>query len=114
MRCGCRSPSEFDDYIARPKRNDYRSLHTAVIGPEGKTLEVQIRTHEMHAQAELGVAAHWKYKEGGGQASGGDAAMEKRIAWMRQLLEHAADGGREDAACRANSTPSWSRTASTC
>ena len=78
-------PSEFDDYIARPKRNDYRSLHTAVIGPEGKTLEVQIRTHEMHAQAELGVAAHWKYKEGG--KSGSDAALEKRIAWMRQLLE---------------------------
>src|SRR5688572_1983072 len=86
-------PSEFDDYIARPKRNDYRSLHTAVIGPEGKTLEVQIRTHEMHAQAELGVAAHWKYKEGRGQSRGADAAMEKRIAWMRQLLE--APGGDE-------------------
>jgi len=83
-------PSEFDDYIARPKRNDYRSLHTAVIGPEGKTVEVQIRTHEMHAQAELGVAAHWKYKEGKG--GGSDAAMEKRIAWMRQLLESPADG----------------------
>jgi GTP pyrophosphokinase len=80
-------PEEFDDYIARPKRNDYRSLHTAVIGPEGKTLEVQIRTHEMHAQAELGVAAHWKYKEGRGHSKGADAAMEKRIAWMRQLLE---------------------------
>jgi GTP pyrophosphokinase len=80
-------PEEFDDYIARPKRNDYRSLHTAVIGPEGKTLEVQIRTHEMHAQAELGVAAHWKYKEGRGQSKGADAAMEKRIAWMRQLLD---------------------------
>jgi len=86
-------PDEFDDYIARPKRNDYRSLHTAVIGPEGKTLEVQIRTHEMHAQAELGVAAHWKYKEGRGQSRGADAAMEKRIAWMRQLLE--APGGDE-------------------
>ena len=83
-------PSEFDDYIARPKRNDYRSLHTAVIGPEGKTVEVQIRTHEMHAQAELGVAAHWKYKEGKG--GGSDAAMEKRIAWMRQLLEAPAEG----------------------
>ncbi|MUV15704.1 RelA/SpoT family protein [Noviluteimonas gilva] len=80
-------PDEFDDYIARPKRNDYRSLHTAVIGPEGKTLEVQIRTHEMHAQAELGVAAHWKYKEGRAASKSQDAAMEKRIAWMRQLLD---------------------------
>jgi GTP pyrophosphokinase len=86
-------PSEFDDYIARPKRNDYRSLHTAVVGPEGRTLEVQIRTFEMHRQAELGVAAHWKYKEGGGRGSRhADAAMEKRIAWMRRLLEAPADG----------------------
>ena len=87
-------PSEFDDYIARPKRNDYRSLHTAVIGPEGKTLEVQIRTMEMHRQAELGVAAHWRYKEG----SGGDAAFDRKIAWMRKLLEQAEDGGGDDAA----------------
>ena len=87
-------PSEFDDYIARPKRNDYRSLHTAVAGPEGKTLEVQIRTREMHQQAELGVAAHWKYKEGRGRDAGraADAAMEKRIAWMRRLLEQPAEG----------------------
>ncbi|HEU4813808.1 MAG TPA: TGS domain-containing protein, partial [Xanthomonadaceae bacterium] len=87
-------PSEFDDYIARPKRNDYRSLHTAVAGPEGKTLEVQIRTREMHQQAELGVAAHWKYKEGRGREAGraADAAMEKRIAWMRRLLEQPAEG----------------------
>lgn len=102
-------PSEFDDYIARPKRNDYRSLHTAVVGPEGKTLEVQIRTHEMHRQAELGVAAHWRYKEGGfreggkeaGKESGaGDAAFERKIAWMRRLLDHSADGerGGDDAA----------------
>ncbi|WP_439655192.1 RelA/SpoT family protein [Thermomonas alba] len=84
-------PSEFDDYIARPKPNGYRSLHTAVIGPEGKTLEVQIRTREMHAQSELGVAAHWRYKEGGG----GDAAMDRRIAWMRKLLEQAAEAAGE-------------------
>ncbi|HVK51381.1 MAG TPA: bifunctional (p)ppGpp synthetase/guanosine-3',5'-bis(diphosphate) 3'-pyrophosphohydrolase [Pseudoxanthomonas sp.] len=81
-------PSEFDDYIARPKSNDYRSLHTAVIGPEGRTLEVQIRTHEMHAQAELGVAAHWRYKEGGG-----DKAFDRKIAWMRRLLDHSQEGG---------------------
>ncbi|MDQ3056139.1 MAG: bifunctional (p)ppGpp synthetase/guanosine-3',5'-bis(diphosphate) 3'-pyrophosphohydrolase [Pseudomonadota bacterium] len=84
-------PSEFDDYIARPKRNDYRSLHTAVSGPEGKTLEVQIRTHEMHAQAELGVAAHWRYKEG---SAGGNAAQDRKIAWMRRLLDGNADGAR--------------------
>ena len=88
-------PSEFDDYIARPKRNDYRSLHTAVIGPEGKTLEVQIRTFDMHRQAELGVAAHWKYKEGPG---GADAAFERKIAWMRKLLEPGAEGEADDAA----------------
>jgi GTP pyrophosphokinase len=89
-------PSEFDDYIARPKRNDYRSLHTAVVGPEGKTLEVQIRTHEMHRQAELGVAAHWKYKEGGGPggaSANAAAAFERKIAWMRRLLENAGEEG---------------------
>jgi len=86
---------EFDDYIAHPKGNQYRSLHTAVIGDEGKTVEVQIRTFDMHAHAELGVAAHWRYKEGGG----GDAGFERKIAWMRQLLE-----GREgdDDAAQAN------------
>jgi GTP pyrophosphokinase len=83
---------EFDDYIARPKGNDYRSLHTAVVGPDGKTLEVQIRTHEMHAHAELGVAAHWRYKEGGGA----DAAFERKIAAMRVLLETRIEG--DDAA----------------
>ena len=86
-------PSEFDDYIARPKHNDYRSLHTAVVGPEGKTVEVQIRTHEMHAQAELGVAAHWRYKEQSGSKRGsqrsaaGNAALDRKIEWMRRLLE---------------------------
>jgi len=83
-------PSEFDDYIAHPKGNDYRSLHTAVVGPGGRTLEVQIRTHQMHEHAELGVAAHWRYKEGGG----GDASFERKVAWMRQLLE-ARDEGDE-------------------
>ncbi|MGI9331690.1 MAG: RelA/SpoT family protein [Gammaproteobacteria bacterium] len=77
-------PREFDDYITRPKPNGYRSLHTAVIGPEGHTLEVQIRTRDMHAQAELGVAAHWRYKEGEGHS---DRALESRLQWMRQLLE---------------------------
>ncbi len=76
-------PSEFDDYISHPKSNDYRSLHTAVIGPEEKALEVQIRTYDMHKHAELGVAAHWRYKEGGRT----DARMEEKIAWLRQLLE---------------------------
>jgi GTP pyrophosphokinase len=75
-------PKEFDDYISRPKPNSYRSLHTAVIAPDGRSLEVQIRTHEMHRQAELGVAAHWRYKEGA--RSGG--SYEERIAWLRQVL----------------------------
>jgi len=82
-------PGEFDDYVARPKGNGYRSLHTAVIGPHGKTLEVQIRTHEMHRANELGVAAHWRYKEGGS----GDADFEAKIAWMRKLLEPRNDDG---------------------
>jgi GTP pyrophosphokinase len=76
-------PGEFDDYIATPKENHYRSIHTAVIGPQGKTVEVQIRTHEMHRQSELGVAAHWRYKEGARTDSGYDA----KIAWLRSLLE---------------------------
>jgi GTP pyrophosphokinase len=78
-------PAEFDDYIAKPKGNDYRSLHTAVIGPEGRTLEIQIRTHEMHEHAELGVAAHWRYKEG--KSAAAESEFERKIAWMRQLLE---------------------------
>lgn len=76
-------PGEFDDYISQPKSNDYRSLHTAVIGPEDRALEVQIRTFEMHHNAELGVAAHWRYKEGGKQ----DAQYEEKIAWLRRILE---------------------------
>ncbi|MGD8618563.1 MAG: GTP diphosphokinase [Gammaproteobacteria bacterium] len=76
-------PKEFDDYIANPKENLYRSLHTAVVGPGGHNLEVQIRTEEMHRHAELGVAAHWRYKEG----RGFDPGYEEKIAWLRQLLE---------------------------
>ncbi|MDH3821002.1 MAG: HD domain-containing protein, partial [Gammaproteobacteria bacterium] len=76
-------PGEFDDYIANPKENDYQSLHTAVVGPEGKTVEIQIRTHDMHRHAELGVAAHWRYKEGGGAP----AAFDQKIRFLRQLLE---------------------------
>ncbi|MDT8438077.1 MAG: bifunctional (p)ppGpp synthetase/guanosine-3',5'-bis(diphosphate) 3'-pyrophosphohydrolase [Wenzhouxiangellaceae bacterium] len=76
-------PGEFDDYISNPKPNLYRSLHTAVRGREGRVFEVQIRTREMHEHAELGVAAHWRYKEGGPR----DAALEQRIGVMRQLIE---------------------------
>ena len=80
--------SEFDDYIAHPKSNDYRSLHTAVVGPRNLALEVQIRTVEMHQHSELGVAAHWRYKEGG-QKGGAktDAKFDEKIAWLRQILE---------------------------
>jgi GTP pyrophosphokinase len=76
-------PGEFDDYIATPKDNSYRSLHTAVIGPGKLPLEIQIRTREMHDHAELGVAAHWRYKEGGRA----NPAYEQKIVWLRQLLE---------------------------
>lgn len=75
--------SEFDDYLANPKPNGYRSIHTAVYALEGKTLEVQIRTQEIHKQAELGVAAHWRYKEGGSH----DEKLNQKIGWLRELLE---------------------------
>jgi GTP pyrophosphokinase len=87
-------PGEFDDYISHPKANDYRSLHTAVIGPEGKALEVQIRTHDMHQHAEFGVAAHWRYKEGAKVSQG----FDEKIAWLRQLLawkDEVADAGAD-------------------
>ena len=76
-------PGQFDDYIASPKASMYQSLHTTVIGPGARPLEVQIRTYEMHRVAEYGVAAHWRYKGGGDRA----AQDEERIAWLRQLLE---------------------------
>jgi GTP pyrophosphokinase len=85
-------PGEFDDYIATPKGNGYRSIHTAVIGPQARSVEVQIRTREMHEHAELGVAAHWSYKEGGPR----DAHYQRKIEWVRRLLEP-ADGARADA-----------------
>ncbi len=76
-------PGEFDDYIATPKENYYRSIHTAVVGPQGKVVEVQIRTREMHQQSELGVAAHWRYKE----SVAADLGFDRKIAWLRSLLE---------------------------
>ena len=84
-------PDEYDDYIVTPKANDYQSLHTAVVGPEGKSLEVQIRTWEMHRRAELGVAAHWRYKEGGRR----DEDFDDRVAWLRELLRWAREEARE-------------------
>jgi len=76
-------PGEFDDYIANPKENLYRSLHTAVVGPEGRHLEIQIRTWEMHQVAEYGIAAHWRYKEERKR----DAVFEEKINWLRQLMD---------------------------
>ncbi len=87
--------SEFDDYIASPKGNMYQSLHTAVVGPEGKNLEIQIRTHDMHQHSEYGVAAHWGYKEDGRH---NDVYREK-IAWLRQILEW-----NEEEACGSQDT----------
>jgi len=81
-------PGEFDDYIATPKGNEYRSLHTAVLGPGQVPVEVQIRTREMHEHAELGVAAHWRYKDG----STRDAAYDRKIQRLRELLAPAAEG----------------------
>lgn len=78
-------PKEFDDYIANPKENGYRSLHTAVLGPDGKVFEVQIRTSDMHEEAELGVCAHWRYK--GTDVKGKSDHYEEKISWLRQVLE---------------------------
>jgi GTP pyrophosphokinase len=77
-------PNEFDDYIATPKQNGYQSIHTVVIGPSGKSIEIQIRTKQMHDDAELGVAAHWRYKEG---HSGKPVSGDDRVSWLRKILQ---------------------------
>lgn len=77
-------PNEFDDYIATPKPNGYQSIHTVIVGPEGKPVEIQIRTQQMHQDAELGVAAHWKYKEG---STGKVSGYDERINWLRRILQ---------------------------
>jgi GTP pyrophosphokinase len=89
-------PNEFDDYIANPKDNGYRSLHTAVIGPAGKVLEVQIRSFDMHEEAEFGVCAHWRYK-GADKQHKTVNSYEEKIAWLRQVLEwHEETGAVSD------------------
>jgi len=80
-------PGQFDDFIATPKDNMYQSLHTAVVGPEGRTVEAQLRTREMHRRAELGIAAHWRYKEGIQR----DVAFENKVTWLRSLMEWRSD-----------------------
>ena len=85
--------SEFDDYIATPKPNGYQSIHTVVLGPQGKSVEIQIRTQQMHDDAELGVAAHWRYKEGsaGGKANAKGVGFDEKINWLRKLLQWQED-----------------------
>jgi (p)ppGpp synthase/HD superfamily hydrolase len=113
-------PKEFDDYISRPKPNGYQSLHTVVMADDGRPLEVQIRTQEMHNFAEYGIAAHWRYKEEGGSNFKGQKYDEK-IAWLRQLLAWKTDVadavvGQEESSAngsKSSSRPRWT-TASSC
>ncbi len=86
-------PDEFDDYIAAPKENGYRSLHTAVIGPRSRVVEIQIRTWEMHEEAEFGICAHWQYK--GTDDNSSSRGYESKIAWLRQVLEWHDEVGTE-------------------
>lgn len=85
-------PHEFDDYIATPKPNGYQSIHSVILGPQGRTIEIQIRTDQMHQDAELGVAAHWKYKEGG---SGAQSSHDQRINWLRKILQWQEDASED-------------------
>lgn len=87
-------PDEFDDYIAVPKENGYRSLHTAVIGPRNRIVEIQIRTYDMHEEAEFGICAHWQYK--GSDSPVANRGYESKIAWLRQVLEWHDEIGSED------------------
>lgn len=93
-------PGRFKDYIATPKPNGYKSLHTTVIGPDARPIEIQIRTYEMHDQAEYGIAAHWLYKRSGnskGAMSSDDKSIDSQISWIRRSLDWATEGDIEDA-----------------